>query len=60
MSPSPANVDYAHPAAQKQQTCGADMKWNPHVHCIVTEGGFDRQWNWINTYYLPYKFWRRK
>jgi len=22
----------------------ADMKYNPHVHCIVTEGGFDRKW----------------
>jgi hypothetical protein len=36
------------------QTFGADMKYNPHVHCIVTEGGFDRKWNWIHTYYLPY------
>jgi uncharacterized Zn finger protein (UPF0148 family) len=45
---------------QVLQTYGADMKWNPHVHCIVTEGGFDRQWNWIHTYYMPYKFWRKK
>jgi hypothetical protein len=36
------------------------MKWNPHVHCIVTEGGFDRQWNWIHTYYIPYEYWRKK
>jgi len=45
---------------QVLQTYRADMKWNPHVHCIVTEGGFDRQWNWIHTYYMPYKFWRKK
>jgi hypothetical protein len=45
---------------QVLQTFGADMKYNPHVHCIVTEGGFDRQWNWILTYYIPYKFWRKK
>jgi len=45
---------------QVLQTFGADMKYNPHVHCIVTEGGFDRKWNWIHTYYMPYKFWRRK
>ena len=45
---------------QVMQTFGADMKYNPHVHCIVTEGGFDRQWNWIHTYYIPYKFWRKK
>jgi len=45
---------------QVLQTFGADIKYNPHVHCIVTEGGFDRQWNWIHTYYLPYKFFRKK
>ncbi|MBU4373144.1 MAG: transposase, partial [Euryarchaeota archaeon] len=45
---------------QVLQTYGADMKYNPHVHCIVTEGGFDRQWNWIHTSFLPYKLWRRK
>jgi hypothetical protein len=45
---------------QVLQTYGADMKWNPHVHCMVTEGGFDRKGNWIHTYYMPYKFWRRK
>jgi hypothetical protein len=45
---------------QVLQTFGADMKYNPHVHCIVTEGGFDRQWNWIHTYYLPYKLFRKK
>ena len=45
---------------QVLQTYGADMKNNPHVHCIATEGGFDRKWNWIHTYYMPYKFWRKK
>jgi len=45
---------------QVLQTYGADIKWNPHVHCIVTEGGFDGKGNWIHTYYIPYKFWRKK
>ena len=45
---------------QVLQTYGADMKYNPHVHCIVTEGGFDRKGNWIHTYYMPYKFGRKK
>ncbi len=27
---------------QVLQTYGSDMKWNPHLHCIVTEGGFDK------------------
>ncbi len=45
---------------QVLQTYGADMKCNPHVHCMVTEGGFDRKGNWIHTYYMPYEFWRKK
>ncbi len=26
---------------QVLQTYGADMKYDPHIHSIVTEGGFD-------------------
>ncbi len=42
------------------QTYGADMKYNPHVHSIITEGGFDRNKNWIHVDYIPYKGWRKK
>ncbi|MCD4810943.1 MAG: transposase [Methanosarcinales archaeon] len=42
------------------QTYGADMKKNPHVHSIVTEGGFDRNKNWIHVEFIPYKGWRKK
>jgi hypothetical protein len=42
------------------QTYGADMKKNPHIHSIVTEGGFDRNKNWIHVDFIPYKGWRKK
>ena len=30
-------------------TFGSDLKWNPHVHCIVTCGGLDgERWKWMN------------
>jgi len=45
---------------QVLQTYGSDMKWNPHLHCIVTEGGFDNNGNWIHFYFIPYRKWRRK
>lgn len=29
-------------------TFGKDLKWNPHMHCIVTCGGLDgQQWRWM-------------
>jgi len=40
---------------QVLQTYGSDMKWNPHLHCIVTEGGFDNNWNWIHFGFIPYR-----
>ena len=45
---------------QVLQTYGSDMKWNPHVHCMVTEGSFDDNWNWIHFGFIPYRKWRRK
>jgi hypothetical protein len=45
---------------QVLQTYGSDMKWNPHLHCIVTEGGFDNNGNWIHFGFIPYRKWRRK
>jgi transposase-like protein len=27
-------------------TYGKDMKWDPHVHALVTEGGFKRNGEW--------------
>ncbi|MCD4844143.1 MAG: transposase [Methanosarcinales archaeon] len=42
------------------QTFGADMKYNHHIHSIVTEGGFDRNGNWIHVHFIHYKGWRKK
>jgi hypothetical protein len=35
-------------------TFGGDLKWNPHVHCIVTCGGLNgKQWKWVN--FIPFR-----
>lgn len=35
-------------------TFGGDLKWNPHVHVIVTCGGLDEErWKWVN--FVPYE-----
>ena len=28
-------------------TFGRDMKFNPHIHCLVTEGGFRKNGEWV-------------
>lgn len=45
---------------QVLQTYGADLKFNPHIHSIVTEGGFDRKKNWIHVDFIRYEGWRKK
>jgi hypothetical protein len=38
-------------------TFGSDIKWNPHVHIIVTSGGLSsdkRSWVWAN--FIPFNF----
>jgi len=44
---------------------GKDLKFNPHVHCIVTEGGFDVSGKFIQLgQYIPYdcihKIWQNE
>lgn len=34
---------------------GRDMKYNPHIHALVTEGGLDCNGNWRKHSYWPYK-----
>jgi len=53
-------------------TFGADLKWNPHVHSVVTEGGLTEDSRWKGWYlgkgykqpYISFKFlqerWRSK
>ncbi|MDI6884688.1 MAG: transposase [Hadesarchaea archaeon] len=40
-------------------TYGRDMKWNPHVHALVTEGGFKGNGEWVNVNVFPYRMLRR-
>lgn len=34
---------------------GKDLKFNPHVHVIVTEGGLNKQNQWVNVNFFPYE-----
>ncbi|HLB72258.1 MAG: transposase [Candidatus Methanoperedens sp.] len=45
---------------QVLQTYGADMKYDPHIHSIVTEGGFESKKNWIHVDFIKYEGWRKK
>lgn len=38
-------------------TFGGDLKWNPHVHALVTEGAVDKnsKW-WKSVEYIPYSY----
>ena len=42
-------------------TFGRDLKWNPHIHCLVSEGGLGNSGSWrikrhFNYTYLRYAF----
>ena len=36
-------------------TYGKDMKFNPHLHCLVTEGGFKGNGTWVDLHYFPFR-----
>lgn len=40
-------------------TFGRDMKFNPHVHALVTEGALDKFNVWKPVSYIPYKYLRK-
>lgn len=39
-------------------TFGRDLKWNPHIHCILSEGGFSDDCFWKNVSHFNYTFLR--
>jgi ribosomal protein L32 len=39
-------------------TYGKDLKFNPHLHCLVTEGGFNNG-EWVDVNVFPYKMLRK-
>lgn len=39
-------------------TFGRDLKWNPHIHCLVSEGGLGNSGLWRNKKHFNYKLLR--
>lgn len=39
---------------------GKDMKFQPHLHLLITEGGFDRRGNFVKCSYVPADGFRKK
>ena len=41
-------------------TFGRDLKWNPHIHMLISEGGHDSRTNkFINVNYFNYNLLRK-
>lgn len=39
-------------------TFGMDLKWNPHIHCLVSEGGYSDDGFWRHVHYFNYTYLR--
>ena len=39
-------------------TFGRDLKWNPHIHCLVSEGGLGNNGEWRSIKHFNYKLLR--
>ena len=39
-------------------TFGRDLKWNPHIHCLISEGGYSDNDLWCNVKHFNYHFLR--
>ena len=39
-------------------TLGRDLKWNPHIHCLISEGGYSDDGFWRNVKHFDYTFLR--
>lgn len=39
-------------------TFGRDLKWNPHIHCLLSEGGLSDDGFWKHVKHLDYTFFR--
>ena len=37
-------------------TFGRDLKWNPHIHCLISEGGYSDDSFWRNVKHFDYTF----
>ena len=41
-------------------TFGRDLKWNPHIHMIITEGALDHKDKWHHIRFFPYTMLRKR
>lgn len=41
-------------------TFGRDLKWNPHIHMLVTEGGMGSNTPWRHIHHFPYLMLRKR
>ena len=39
-------------------TFGRDLKWNPHIHCLISEGGIGNSLLWRNFKHFNYRYLR--
>ena len=39
-------------------TFGRELKWNPHIHCLISEGGYSDNGFWRNVHHFNYAFLR--
>ena len=39
-------------------TFGRDLKWNPHIHCLISEGGYSDNGFWRNISHFNYTYLR--
>lgn len=39
-------------------TFGRDLKWNPHIHCLISEGGYSDDGFWRNVSHFNYTYLR--
>lgn len=39
-------------------TFGRDLKWNPHIHCLISEGGYSDLGQWRHISHFNYIFLR--
>ena len=39
-------------------TFGRDLKWNPHIHCLISDGGYSDDGFWRNVKHFDYTFLR--
>ncbi|WP_078427704.1 IS91 family transposase [Alkalihalobacterium alkalinitrilicum] len=40
-------------------TFGRDLKFNPHIHALVTEGAIDKEKEWVPIDFIPYNYLRK-